>query len=461
MSIEVQTPQHPSAASTALPRRLGASAATAVVVGEVVGIGIFLTPSEMARSLASPFWLFAAWGTVGAISICGALCFGALAARHPEDGGAYVYLKRAFGPRVAFQYGWTSLLVADPGITAAMAAGLATYAASLVPMSALGLKLAAIAAIWLAAAANIVGLRAGARALQGLTALKLGLLAAIVAWGFGSEAGSWSHFRPFLERPIDAPPLGPALVGGLLAAFFSLAGWWDVAKLAGEARDPERTVPRALVLGVGLVTIAYMGVAAAFWYLVPLSAVDAERGFAAQAGAAMFGAAGGRVFAAVVVVSVMGSLVGLLMAAPRVYHTMARDGLFPAWLAAVHPRLGTPARAVAIQAAAASALAATGTFEQILSYFMAVAIAFLALAAATVYFIPATAGAGRVPGHPFTPLGFIVPAVAILAMQAASDPIRSGIGMGVVALGIPASGFFLKATRASSATMVPDDSHSE
>ena len=234
------------------------------------------------------------------------------------------------------------------------------------------------------------------------------------------------------------------MVGGLLAAFFSLAGWWDVSKLAGEARDPGRTLPRALILGVGLVTLAYMVVSAAFWYLVPLSGVDSGRGFAAQAGEAMFGAAGGRVFAAVVIVSVMGSLVGLLMAAPRVYYAMARDGLFPAWLAAVHPRLGTPARAVAIQAVAASALAATGSFDQILSYFMAVTIAFLALTAAVVYIPPATPGAGRAPGHPFTPLGFIVPAVAIVAMQVASDPIRSGVGLGIVALGVPAAGLFLR-----------------
>ncbi|OJW20885.1 MAG: hypothetical protein BGO49_29195 [Planctomycetales bacterium 71-10] len=437
-------PSETLAPPAALPRRLGLAAATAVVVGEVVGIGIFLTPSEMARSLASPFWLFAAWGAAGLVSICGALCFGALAARHPEDGGAYVYLRRAFGPRVAFQYGWMSLLVTDPGITAAMATGLATYAASLVPMSALGMKLTAIGAILLAAGANVVGLRAGAGILQGLTALKLGLLAAIAAWGFGMGTGSWSHFRPFVERPADAPPLASAMVGGLLAAFFSLAGWWDVSKLAGEARDPGRTLPRALILGVGLVTLAYMVVSAAFWYLVPLSGVDSGRGFAAQAGEAMFGAAGGRVFAAVVIVSVMGSLVGLLMAAPRVYYAMARDGLFPAWLAAVHPRLGTPARAVAIQAVAASALAATGSFDQILSYFMAVTIAFLALTAAVVYITPATPGAGRAPGHPFTPLGFIVPAVAIVAMQVASDPIRSGVGLGIVALGVPAAGLFLR-----------------
>lgn len=441
MSNDLQSTES-DAGPTALPRRLGLAAATALVVGEVVGVGIFLTPSDMARSLASPFWLFAAWGIAGLVSACGALCFGALAARHPEDGGAYLYLRRAFGPRVAFQYGWTSLLVTDPGITAVMATGLATYAASLMPMSPLGLKLTAIGAILLAAAANIIGLRTSSGILQGLTALKLGLLAAIAAWGFGSASGSWSNFRPFVERPADALPLGSAMIGGLLAAFFSLAGWWDASKLAGEVREPGWTLPRALILGVGVVTLAYMTVSAAFWYLVPLSRVDSGLGFAAQAGEALFGAAGGRIFAGVVVVSVMGSLVGLLMAAPRVYYAMARDGLFPGWLASVHPRLGTPARAIAFQAAAASVLAATGSFGEILAYFMAVTVGFLALTAAVVYVTPATTTAGRVPGHPWTPLAFIVPAVAIVAMQVAADPIRSGVGLGIVALGVPASGLF-------------------
>ena len=288
-------------ANDALPRRLGLATATAVVVGEVIGVGIFLTPSEMAKSLASPLWLFATWAAAGLITVCGALCFGALAARHPEDGGPYVYLRRAFGGRVAFQYGWLSLLVTDPGITALMATGLATYAGALTPypLAPIGLKLVAIGAILALAAINILGLRLGAGALHALSALKLLLLAGIVVLGFGFGPGSWSHFQPFAERPPDAGPLAPALVGGLLAAFFSLAGWWDAGKIAGEVRDPEKTLPRALMLGVGLVTLAYVAVGAVFWYLVPLAKVETARGFATQAGEALFGVAGGRIFSGI------------------------------------------------------------------------------------------------------------------------------------------------------------------
>lgn len=432
------------AASEVLPRRLGLASATALVVGEVIGVGIFLTPSEMAKSLGSPFWLLVAWLAMGLIAVCGALCFGALASRYPEDGGGYVYLRRAFGPRVAFLYGWMSLLVTDPGLTAMMASGLALYASSLFELSPLGLNLVAVGAIFAVAGANILGLGIGAGVLRGLSALKLGLLAAIAVWGFGFGLGSWSNFRPFVERPPGSGPLPQAMIGGLLAAFFALAGWWDASKVAGEVRDPGRTLPRALLLGVGIVTLAYIAISAVFWYLVPLSLVDTDRGFAAQAGRALFGAAGERIFATIVILSVLGSLAGITMASPRVYVAMARDGLFPAWLAAIHPRFGTPARATALQAIVASALVVSGSFADILSYFMAVTLIFLALSVAVTYTLPRHGGAVRVPGYPLTPLGFIVPVALIVAMRFVGDPLRSGIGLGIVALGLPAYAVFLR-----------------
>jgi APA family basic amino acid/polyamine antiporter len=427
-----------------LPRRLGLVSATSLVVGEMIGVGIFLTPSEMAKSLASPFWLLVVWGTMGCIAACGALCFGTLAARYPEDGGPYVYLRRAFGPRVAFLFGWMSLLVTDPGLTAMLASGLATYLGSLLRLSPLGLKLTAVGAIFALATANLVGIAFGSWVLRILSVLKLGVLAAIGVWGFGLGLGRWSNFRPFIARPPGSEPLSDALVGGLMAAFFSMAGWWDASKVAGEVRDPRRTLPRALLLGVTIVTLAYITISAVFWYLVPLDRVDPSRGFAAQAGEVLFGAAGGRFFATIVVLSVLGSLAGILMAAPRVYYAMARDGVFPKGLAAIHPRFGTPARATVVQAVVASALVLTGSFDQILSYFMAVTIAFLALAAAVVYVLPPEPGAARVPGYPLTPLVFLIPVALVVVMRCIGDPIRSGVGMGVVALGLPVFELFLR-----------------
>lgn len=427
----------------ALPRRLGLTSATALVIGEVIGVGIFLTPAGMARSLGSPFWLLVAWVTMGLITICGALSYGALAASYPEDGGGYVYLRRAFGPRVAFAYGWMSLLVTDPGLTAMLATGLAGYAGSLVGLSSVGLKLVAVGAILAVAGANILGLGVGAWIVRALTALKLGLLGAIAVWGFGFGVGSWSHFRPFVARPPGSEPLSQAMVGGLIAAFISLAGWWDASKIAGEIRDPSRSLPRALLLGVSIVTFVYILISGVLWYLVPLAQVDPDRGLS-QAGEALFGVAGGRIFSAFAVLLILGNLAGIVMAAPRVYYAMARDGLFPAGLAAIHPKFGTPARATALQAIVASALVVSGSFDQILSYFMAATLAFLVLTVVVIYILPREPGAAPVLGYPLTPLGFIVPVALIVVMRLVGDPIRSGIGMGMVALGLPIYEIFLR-----------------
>ena len=173
-----------SAGDQALPRRLGLATATALVVAEVIGVGIFLTPASMAKSLGSPFWMLVVWLTMGASAIGGALCFGVLAARYPLAGGSYVYLKEAYGRRIAFLYGWLSLLVADPGITAALAIGMAGYVGYLTPLSAWGIKGVAVVAIGALAVVNMLGAWLGSGVLRPLAAFKLGLLGFIVVWGF-------------------------------------------------------------------------------------------------------------------------------------------------------------------------------------------------------------------------------------------------------------------------------------
>jgi APA family basic amino acid/polyamine antiporter len=423
-----------------LRRQLGLGSAVALVVGEVIGVGIFLTPAGMAKALGSPLWLLVVWLVMGGVTLCGALCLGELATRFPAAGGLYVYLRQAYGPLAAFLFGWMCLLVLDPGLTAALATGLAGYVGYAADLSPLGRKAVAVGVILVLAAVNVVGVRPGAGLLRGLTVLKLGLLAFIVCWGFGRGLGDWSNFTPLVAQQPGSEPLGPALAAGFVAAFFSFGGWWDVSKMAGEVRDPQRTLPRALVLGVSVVTAAYLMTSAVFLYLVPVSRVTNDQTFAAQAGEALFGPAGGQVFAAIVVVAVLGSLASMLMGAPRVYYAMARDGLFLPALAAVHPRFGTPARAVALQAVLASALVLAGTFEQILAYFFFSVVAFLALTVAAVYVLrgqsPAAA-AYRTPGYPVTLLLFLVPVAFLLGLLAAHDPLRSLLGAAAVALGVP------------------------
>jgi len=419
-------------------RTLGLDSAVALVVGEVIGVGIFLTPTEMTKALGSPFWLLMVWLVVGAAALCGSLCYGELAARYPEAGGGYVYLREAWGPGVAFLYGWKSFLVMDPGLTAALATGLAGYAATLVPLGEMGQKGVAIAAILHLAVINAMGVRLGGRVVKSLTVLKLLLLGAIIAWGFASGRGAWSNFLPFIEPRPGSAPLVAGLAGAIIGAFFAFGGFWDVAKIGGDVRDPSRTLPRALALGVGAATLVYVLTSAVFIYLVPIAMVDSGPAFAAQAGAALFGAAGGPVLAAVVLITIWGSLAAVVMTAPRVYYAMARDGLFTRSVGRLHPRTGTPVRGIALQAALACLVVAVSTFDAIIAYFIFVTVAFVALTVAGIYRLPRPTGSTfRVPGYPVTPLAFLALLVTLLALLAAGRPFEAALGTSVVALGYP------------------------
>jgi APA family basic amino acid/polyamine antiporter len=433
----------------ALRRQLGLLAVTALVVGEVIAIGIFLTPAGMARSLGSPFWLLIVWLLMGAMALSGALCYGELAARTPEAGGGYVYLREAYGPGVAFLYGWKCMLVMDPGITAALAVGLASYVGYALGVAGVGLKLVAIGSILALAALNIAGLRLGSGLMQWLTALKLGALGLIALLAIVLRAGSWSNFVPFVAQHPGSDPLPGALAPALVGAFFAFGGWWEIPKLAGEARDPSRTLPRALAIGVAIITAIYILTSAVFLYLVPLERVTSGETFAAQAGEALFGSAGGRVFAAIVIIAVLGSLLGLLMALPRVYYAMARDGVFLKSVAVLHPRFGTPARAIGIQAILASILVALGTFNQIIAYFVFITVLFVALTVAGLFRIRRHSpdASYRTWGYPFTPLLFLVLAAVVLFLVAGRNPLQAALGVGIVALGAPVYFFVFRKPR--------------
>jgi len=436
--------------STALRRRIGLRTATALVVGEVIAVGIFLTPAGMAKSLGSPMWLLAVWLLMGGMALCGALCYGELAARYPEAGGGYVYLREAYGPAAAFMYGWMAFLVMDPGLTAALAVGLATYAGFGLNLSSWEIKVLAIVTIIVIALVNIRGVRLGAWVVRTLMFLKLGLLAVLFLWGFGFQLGNWSNFIPLVTQRPNSAPIMVGLASGLVGAFFSFAGWWDLSKLAGEVREPARTLPRALAYGVIIVTVVYILTSAAFIYLVPLDQVTSGETFAAQAGEVLFGPVGGLVFSLVVVIAILGSLAAVVMSAPRVYYAMARDGLFIAGAAAIHPRFETPARAIAFQAVLASILVTIGTFNEIVSYFIFVVLVFIAFTVAALFIFRRhnSVGAGYLtPGYPFTPVVFVLMIVLLLVLIGGNSPWRALLGVAVVALGFPVYYFVFRPGR--------------
>lgn len=421
----------------AVTRQLRLPAATALVVGQVIAVGIFLTPGTIIATIASPLGVLSIWAVMGVMAICGALCYGALAARYPQAGGGYVYLREAYGPRVAFLYGWKCLLIMDPGITAALATGLASYVAYLVPLTPTGTRMVAVGAIAAFACVHVAGVRLGVRLLTTIAALKILLVIGLTMGALASPLASWDHFVPFVARHPGAPPLLGALAGAFVSAFFSFGGWWEVTKIAGEVRDPETTVPRALWQGLAVVTLLYAIATCAFMAIVPIDRVAAGQAFVAQVGRALAGEGGGAAVAVIVIVCVLGSLGAMQMVAPRLYVAMADDRVLPAAIAAIHPRLGTPVRAIVLQAGLASVLVALGTFDTIVAYFVFVTVAFVALTVASVFVQRRRDPSFHVPGHPWTAVVFLGLVAALLALLAAGSPVQALLGLAVVAAALP------------------------
>jgi APA family basic amino acid/polyamine antiporter len=415
-------------------RPLRLPSAIALVVGQVIAVGIFLTPGTIIRTIASPLGVLLVWAVMGGMAICGAFCYGALAARFPQAGGGYVYLREAYGPRVAFLYGWKCLLVMDPGITAALATGFASYVAYIVPLGTAATRVVAMTAIAGFAGVHIAGVRLGVRLLTTIAVLKILLVTVLTMAAITSPSASWSHFVPFVTRAPGAPPLFGAVAGAFVAAFFSFGGWWEVTKVAGEVRDPSRTLPRALWLGLAIVTLTYTAATLSFLAVVPIGEGQA---FIAQVGEAVVGRGGGTAVSAIVIVCVLGSLGAMQMIAPRLYVAMAQDGVFPAAAAALHPRLGTPARAIATQAALASLLVAVGTFETIVAFFVFITVVFIAATVASVFVLRRRESSFHVPFYPWAPIVFLALVTVLLTLLAASNPLQAVLGVGIVAAALP------------------------
>ncbi len=430
-------------------RSLGLLAATCLVVGQVVGIGIFLTPAEMASGLGASGWVLATWLLVGFMALTGALCYGELASRFPEPGGTYVYLHRAWGERAAFLYGWMCLLVMDPGVSAALASGLAEYVGYLAPLSGLERKAVAVGAVLVLAILTTLGTKLAAGTLVALTLLKLVILGILVVLGLGA-GGPGESLVPSFSRYPGAPALLPALAGGFVAAFFSFGGWWEAARMAGEIRDPQRNLPRAFVGAIALVTILYVAISAVFWRLIPPGDGGAAEAFAAQVGERLFGAIGGMVVAATVSLCVFGSLAAMMLSVPRTYVALARNGLFPVRLARLHPRFGTPSRAIAVQVVLACVLIALGSFSEIVAYFIFAAVLFVALSVAGLFRLPPPeAAVFRTPGRRVTPAVFVTLCVLVLALLLLGRPLQALLGLAVVCLGLPVYSLLRRASRSS------------
>jgi basic amino acid/polyamine antiporter, APA family len=421
-------------------RQLGLPAAIAVVTGESIALGIFLTPAAMAKSLGSPLLLGLVWLGVALMAMCGALSYSALAIRFPESGGEYVYLRAGYGEQVAFLYGWMSSIVMYPGVAAALAVGAAPYVQQLLPPGIPGQASVPALLLCIFGVINLIGTRFSAAVMSFVNGFKLLLLFALVGWAIVSGHAHLSNLTPLTVRRPGSDALFPAIAGGVMSAFFSFGGWWEASKIAGEIRDPKRTLPLAFVGGVSVVTVIYLLISATFLAVLPLDRVTSNTAFVAQFGGVLFGAAGARVLSACVLVCVCGGIAAITMAAPRVCYAMARTGSFFAVFGRLHTRFDTPANAILLQTGLALAVLFLGAFDRVLSYIIFSAVIFLALAASTLFRLREPV---RGWWFPAAPIGFIVLSAVVAFLILMHNPVPALVGVAIVLCGIPFRRFLL------------------
>lgn len=417
-----------------LKRELGLGAAIAAVCGESIALGIFLTPAAMAKSLGSPLLLLGVWLAMALMACAGAVCYAELAVSLPEAGGAYVYLRHFYGEKTAFLYGWMSMVVMDSGLAAALAVGATAYLATVVPLAGTFPSLTASLLLLAMAAINYRGTRISGRFMTSVNWLKLLVIGLLIGWAFGRHSLSHTNLLPLAARRPGSDLLVVGIAGAFINAFFSYGGWWDVTKLAGEIREPRKNLPRALILGVLAVTLVYIGLSAAFLHVVPLQQVTSNQAFVAQFGEALFGRTGAVVLTICVLISVLGGLAALTMAAPRVYFAMAQNGQFLAAFGRLHPRFNSPANAILLQLAFSLAVLGLGAFDKIISYIIFTAVIFLALTGAAVFRLRE---AGRRFWYPIAPVLYILCCATVALMIVMRNPLEAVLGVAVVLLGYP------------------------
>src|SRR5213080_196215 len=433
-----------SAGGVTYARRLGIFSATMAVIGGIIGSGVFLGPEVVAARVGSAGLTLAAWIAGGIIALAGALTFGELGARRPRAGGGYVYLREAFGPLPAFLYGWALLLVIATGATAAVAVTFASYSVALLGVSPHATLPLAIGAIVLLCSVNYVGVKPAAVTQNVFTILKLAAVAALIAAGLFLTASPAALYRPL---PPSATPGGVAHVtvavgAALIPVLFAYGGWQQTNFIAEEIIEPERNLPRALVLGViGVVTV-YLLANVAYLRVLGAGGLAASMAPAADLMGGVLGPAGRRLISAGIALSTFGFLNLVILVTPRVFQAMAADGVFLPWLARLHPVYRTPAGAIAFMGAWSIVLALSGTYAQLLDYVVFGDWIFFGLTVVSLFIYRArdlTRGevGFRVPGYPWTPALFVLAAAYVVVSSIIANPRNALIGTGLLALGAP------------------------
>lgn len=417
--------------------RLGPFHATMIVMGGIVGAGIFMNPHVVARRVGTPLLILSAWAIGGVIALLGAFIYAELAARRPAAGGQYAYIREAFHPLAAFLYGWTLLLVVQSGGMAAVAMTFSRYLMELTgPVAPEGAVAAAV--LFALTLVNCLGVRWGSALQSTLMVMKILAISGLVVVGlFGPRAASASAAA---SAEPAAGGLVRAMASALVPVLFAYGGWQTASFVAAEMKNPARDLPRGLLFGVAGVIALYLGVN---FVCVRVLGADTLAGTPAPASEVMrraLGEAGARAIAVAIAISTLGFLSQGILTAPRVYHAMARDGVFFRGVGEVHARTGAPVPAIVLQGLVATVIALSGRYEQILDYVVSVDFIFFALTAASLFVFrardPAPASY-RVPGHPWTTAAFIAACLLVVAGAVRQDPANTAIGLGLLATGVP------------------------
>ena len=419
-------------------RQLGVFDATMLVMGGIVGSGIFMNPSVVARHVRTPFLILGVWVAGGALALLGAFIWAELATRLPGAGGQYLYLREAYHPAVAFVYGWVLLLVTQTGGMAAVAVTFARYYREISGVTWSDSAIAAAVLLGLTAI-NCLGARAGSNVQSALMLLKMGAIAAMVAAGMALGGGT-IHPLPLLDRPLSLGLLG-AIGAASIPVAFAYGGWQTATFVAGEMRNPARDLSRGLVAGVAGVVVLYLAVNVVCLKVLGPDGLAATRTPATAVMRAAMGERGAWWIAVGIAISTLGFLSQGMLTAPRVYNAMARDGLFFESVGRLSPRTGAPVTAIVLQGIAATAIAFSGKYEQILNYEVSVDFISFSLAAGALFqFRRQGRGSGRIyraPGHPYTTALFVAACVGIVASTVITDPLNSARGWGIMLTGVP------------------------
>lgn len=441
----------PETSSHGLARRLGLFDATMLVMGGIIGSGIFVTPAEVARHVTTPLLIVGVWILGGIVALAASFVYAELAARRPEVGGQYAYLRDAYGPMPAFLYGWALLLVIQSGGMAAVAITFARYVGDLVhvPLSDSGVAVAVLALLTLI---NCMGVKSGSNVQSALMVLKILAIAALVVAGllFAPAIAP----RPQQESPGSVSTLA-AIGAAMTPVMFSYGGWQTSSFVAGEMRNPQRDLARGLLLGVAGVVLLYTAVAFVCVHALGPAGLAESKTPATDVMRLALGSKGATFIAIAVTISTLGFLSQGMLTAPRVYFAMAEDGLFFRGVAQVSATTRVPVVAIILQCAAAAIIAVSGTFGQILSYVVSVDFIFFGLTGAALFVFrhrdPGQQAAFKAPFHPFTTGLFVLACFLTVVATVANNPVNSLIGYAILAAGVPACLYWQRKNRAAAA----------